>query len=305
MTLFLEFRELIKNFVTQNSAVASGICKFVLAFVSINVISNTAGGDDFVGIFLTALVLSLVCAFMPVNFTVFSSAVISVYFLKDSSLIMAGVMASLYIITFLMYMSYTPENGWIILLAFLLMSFHQPMFLPVAVGLMKRPAASLSVVLGVFFYEMFDMISVVNAQLLSGEGTDVGAESLLLNQLLSNKVLVIYVTASVITVCVVYLISRIHFDYSYITAGILGLILEFLIYIGAVLIGNIHLSVLMIVLRFFIALVMILFFVLWNYNLDYSRSEFLEFEDADYRYFVKAVPKSQMSVRDKKIHRIN
>ena len=41
------------------------------------------------------------------------------------------------------------------------------------------------------------------------------------------------------------------------------------------------------------------------FNLDYSRIERLQFEDDDYYYYVKAIPKSLVTEKDMKIKRFN
>ena len=40
------------------------------------------------------------------------------------------------------------------------------------------------------------------------------------------------------------------------------------------------------------------------YNLDYSRIERVQFEDDEYYYFVKAVPKMYVARKDKRVKRI-
>lgn len=60
-----------------------------------------------------------------------------------------------------------------------------------------------------------------------------------------------------------------------------------------VLIGNVVAVLIALLIQF-------LFF-----NLDYSRTERLQFEDDEYFYYVKAVPKALVSGSDKKIKRFN
>ena len=41
------------------------------------------------------------------------------------------------------------------------------------------------------------------------------------------------------------------------------------------------------------------------FNVDYSRTEYTQFEDDDYYYYVKAVPKISVSARDVRVQKIN
>ena len=41
------------------------------------------------------------------------------------------------------------------------------------------------------------------------------------------------------------------------------------------------------------------------FSVDYSRTEYTQFEDDEYYYYVKAVPKMSIAVSDKQVKRIN
>ena len=41
------------------------------------------------------------------------------------------------------------------------------------------------------------------------------------------------------------------------------------------------------------------------FSVDYSRTEYTQFEDDEYYYYVKAVPKMSISIPDKKVKKIN
>ena len=43
----------------------------------------------------------------------------------------------------------------------------------------------------------------------------------------------------------------------------------------------------------------------FSFNLDYSRTEKVQFEDDDYYYYVKAVPKVTLTAPDRRVKKIN
>ncbi len=63
--------------------------------------------------------------------------------------------------------------------------------------------------------------------------------------------------------------------------------------IGSVALGALVSVLLAFVVQFFL------------FAVDYSRTEFLQYEDDDYYYYVKAVPKIAVSAPDIKVQRIN
>ena len=47
------------------------------------------------------------------------------------------------------------------------------------------------------------------------------------------------------------------------------------------------------------------FYRFFVFSVDYSRTEYLQFEDEDYYYYVKAVPKSTIAMADVRVQKIN
>ena len=72
-----------------------------------------------------------------------------------------------------------------------------------------------------------------------------------------------------------------------------NLILEISVPLGGVVIGTFISMPLLFILQFFV------------FYVDYSRTEHVQFEDDEYYYYVKAVPKIRMSTPEVKVQRIN
>ena len=101
------------------------------------------------------------------------------------------------------------------------------------------------------------------------------------------------------------MIKRLSIDHSWKIALGVGAVVDILIIsvgdlsldinanLGATILGTIVSVLLMIVLQFFV------------FNVDYSRTEYVQFEDDDYYYYVKAVPKVTLSEPEKKVKKIN
>ena len=63
--------------------------------------------------------------------------------------------------------------------------------------------------------------------------------------------------------------------------------------VGAVVLGTLGSLLLALVVEFFVL------------SVDYSRTEYTQFEDDEYYYYVKAVPKMSIAVSNKKVKKIN
>lgn len=103
----------------------------------------------------------------------------------------------------------------------------------------------------------------------------------------------------------VYLIRTRSFDYAWRVAIIVGAVAYLLImFAGGLFLG---MDVEMVPLVVSAAVSVLLGFVLefFAYGGDYTRTEHLEYEDDDYFYYVKAVPKVSISTSKRKIKKIN
>ena len=102
----------------------------------------------------------------------------------------------------------------------------------------------------------------------------------------------------IITTLIVYVVRKLDIEHSWTVAWASGILFEAIgltagyILLGisdkiaGVIIGSVISGVIAMIIQF-------LFF-----NLDYSRTERLQFEDDDYYYYVKAVPKKMVAVRE-------
>ncbi|MCH5264090.1 MAG: hypothetical protein J1F42_14370, partial [Lachnospiraceae bacterium] len=127
----------------------------------------------------------------------------------------------------------------------------------------------------------------------------------IIDGLLKNKEMVVIIVAFAITVIMVYLIRRLSIDYAWTIAMVAGVVVDIMVLLVGdlmfdtnvalfgVIFGNIISFLLVVVLQFFV------------FNVDYSRTEKVQFEDDEYYYYVKAVPKVVVSRPEKKVKQIN
>ena len=114
-----------------------------------------------------------------------------------------------------------------------------------------------------------------------------------LNQLIGNKEMYLVLGIFIITTLIVYVVRKLDIEHSWTVAWASGILFEAIgltagyILLGisdkiaGVIIGSVISGVIAMIIQF-------LFF-----NLDYSRTERLQFEDDDYYYYVKAVKGSE------------
>ena len=111
--------------------------------------------------------------------------------------------------------------------------------------------------------------------------------------------------SSVGVLLLVYLVRTRSFDYAWRAAILVGAaVYLFLMFTGGMFLG---MNVEMVVLAVSTVVSALLGFVLefFAFGGDYTRTEHLEYEDDDYYYYVKAVPKVSISTSMRNIKKIN
>ena len=107
-----------------------------------------------------------------------------------------------------------------------------------------------------------------------------------------------------ITSMVVYLIRRQSINYAWRIALFVGNMTELVILIVGYILLDMTDQALWVLAGILLSVVVSLVLEFFFYNLDYSRVERVQFEDDEYYYFVKAVPKVFVSRKDKRVKRI-
>ncbi|MFR8755782.1 MAG: hypothetical protein ACLVG5_03065 [Clostridium sp.] len=106
-------------------------------------------------------------------------------------------------------------------------------------------------------------------------------------------------------ILVVYLIRRLSIDYAWLAAIVTGSVAELVvIFIGDFVFG-VPAAPLEMVVGMLVSAALAALYNFFIFSVDYSRTEYVQFEDDDYYYYVKAVPKMTMSTTDVRVKKIN
>ena len=127
----------------------------------------------------------------------------------------------------------------------------------------------------------------------------------LIDNVINNKEMLLFIAAFTLTLVLVYVIRRLSMDYAWQIAIVSGAITDFMVLLIGGMMMQASIKVLPLILGSLVsvgAAVVLQFFL---FSVDYSRTEYVQFEDDEYYYYVKAVPKISIAVSDKKVKKIN
>jgi hypothetical protein len=251
------------------------------------------------------LILALMCSFLPANFIVFVAALVTLGHLYKFSIECAAVALAVFLILFILYFRFSPKDTAAVLLTPICFVLKIPYVMPIAAGLLGTPVSSISVAGGVIVYYCLNYMTSSEAVLNTFE--DDGALEkfrYVVDGLLSNKAMLITIVAFVATIIVVYFIRRISIDYAWTIAIITGALLDIMILLFGDLMYNIGLSIVGLIVGSLVAALLAKILEFFAFNVDYSRTENVQFEDDEYYYYVKAVPKNTVAAPKKRVKTI-
>lgn len=305
MTTLLVYREQLKKFYSKYELYITPVMKFLLALLTLVMINSSIGYMGELKRFVVVLVLSLMCSFLPMNFIVFVAAAVTLGHLYKFSLECAGVALVVFLLLFILYFRFSPRDTIAVLLTPLCFILKIPYVMPIAMGLVGTPVSAVSVASGAVAYYTVNYMTN-SASMLNTFEDDETLEKFryVVDGLLGNKAMFITIVAFVATVVVVYFIRRLSVDYSWTIAMITGALLDVLILLFGDLMYNTKLSIVGVIVGSVVSVLLVKVLEFFVFNVDYSRTEFVQFEDDEYYYYVKAVPKNTVAAPQKRVKTI-
>lgn len=306
MTTILVIKEQLKKFYGKYDIYVTAVLKFFGALITIMLINANIGYMDRLENTAIIAVVALLCSIIPVGGMVLICALFVLAHFYAVSLELAAVALAVFLLMFLVYIRFDSSLGYIVLLTPVLFWLKIPYLMPLLAGLTGSFAAAVPTGMGVIVYFLLDYAKT-NAPALSNSSTETMLQNLtmIIDGMVHNKLMMLTVAAFVITTVIVFLIKSMSIDYSWTIAIGAGMVVNMVILlVGAfsldlsasaagMIFGNIIAALIMLVLQYFI------------FAVDYTRTEKVSFEDDDYVYYVKAVPKMSVSTPHVNVKRIN
>ena len=252
------------------------------------------------------LIAALMCSFMPMNFIVVVAAVFTVLHMYALSLECAVVTLVLLLVLFLLYFRFSPKDTIVVLLTPMSFILGIPYVMPLAMGLLGSPASAVSVGCGVivtfFIRNIADGASTFSAM----EAEDMASRfRYIIDGFISNKGMILTIVAFTATIIIVYLIRRLSVDYAWTIAIIAGALADVMILLVGDLIFDTNVSILGLIIGTVVSGLLAKVIEFFAFHVDYSRTEKVQFEDDEYYYYVKAVPKITVSAPSRTVKKIN
>ena len=306
MNRLFEIKGYLSRFYTKYSHIVDKAIKFVVALLAFTFINQNIGFSEIISNPLMAIILSVICMLLPSPITVVLvtiATLIQMLTLSTAAVVVSGL---LFVIMYGFYVRYAPGKAIIILLVPIAFMLQVPVALPIVLGLIGSPICILPISMGTIVYYLIDYVKS-NSTILETVGEEGIVEQVAsyAQHILVNREMWCSIIAFAICLLLVYNVRRMSVDYSWEIAIIAGTLGNINAMAYGYILMDIQLSYISLIVGSVVAVIIAFIVKFFVFAVDYTRTERLQYEDDEYYYYVKAVPKSSVAIPEKTVKRIN
>lgn len=306
MDKILEIKGNLLALFENNEKIMKPLLKFVLCFITVLILGISLGYNHTLANPIVMVVIGAVCAFLPKNIDVLILIVVLVGHMASLSMEIALVTVVLLLVMYFIYFRFAPKYAFVVILLPILFFIKIPFVVPLVLAVTATPITIIPTIFGVAIYYIVHYTSV-NVAAVNAAEAKVDQVSLAVQAVFTNKecILVMVVFAAVI-VCGYY-IKRSTINNAPRMAVLIGAAINIVaLLIGFIVIGNADiLSIVFMIAGSIISVLLALLIQTAVLPLDYSKTVNTQFEDDEYYYYVKAVPKHSIAKEKVSVKKIN
>ncbi len=267
------------------------VLKIILAFLMLSMIQKNIGYNEMLSGPLAISAASVLCAFFPSGFITFLCVLFVIVDMFEVSLMMAGFTAFVSLMIFVLYFGFRPGYGIVIALVPLMFYLKLPFLVPLILGLSAGLYSAIPAVIGVLFWNILRYFAANQELLAEGSTTELATEIMTITKtILLDKYMFTVMFAFALCIAIVNLVCRSSLRHCWMIAVSSGTaVLAIIMIVGGAYFSESSFAgdIIGLVISYFLAV----FYVAVIYSVDFNKTEHLSYEDDEYYYYVKAVPK--------------
>lgn len=305
MFFLLELRDRIKSIYQKFDVYFNVLFKFIFSLLLFLSINSIMGFDTRFSSALISVVLAVMGAFLPVSLLTFLAVVLLSIHLMKISYICVIMLLAIYAVLWLFLLRYSSKYGYVLLAMPVLCHFGVAYFMPLLVGIIATPVAAIPIFCGTIIYYLLGVCVGVNS-----DSASVNPDEILqlfryvMNTFITNKQMYITAVMLVLVCIIVYVIRRRKIDYSKEIAISVGAVLNVVLFLIGNMIVSLDISIAGLIIWSLVSAAIVYIIGSYIRILDYSSVETVQFEDDDYYYYVKAVPKAKVTMSQNRVKNI-
>ncbi|MCR4924568.1 MAG: hypothetical protein K5931_11225 [Lachnospiraceae bacterium] len=295
MDILYSVKEEIARIYSRYESYIVPVLKFILLLVTQIFISANIGFMTKLKNPAIILVVSLLGAFLPMNASVILVVLIVVAHLYELSLECAVIALCVFLIMFVIYFRFSPKDSAAVLLTPIFFYLKVPYVAPVVMGLSGSPFSGVSVACGVVLYYVMDY-GKKNADKAGTEMSLEVAQAMagfkeVIDGMLKNDEMLLMAVVLALTTLVIYVAKRLELEYAWKIAIVAGSVIELVSLVGGSFVLDVKISVGLAIVGIILGIIVGLVMEFFMFCVDFSKAQNLQFQDDEYYYYVRAIPK--------------
>lgn len=302
----LEVRAQIKNIYQRFQMIIDPVLKFVVGLLVFTQVNSQLGYDERFAKTSIVVLLSLISAVTPLAVLVFLVLALVLVHVLFASKFLALFVLFVFIILYCLFLRFTPRMGLAVVAIPVLAPLNLHYVVPMYLGLTKSPLSILPSICGVFLYHLFAVIKAAAARQVEMTMDDViQLYTDVVDEIMKNTQMLITIFVFALVIITVYCVRKLSFEYAFEISVLAGMVVNILAFLIADLRFDVSVNVLILILMSILSAAIVLVANFFKRLLDYTAVERVQFEDDDYYYYVKAVPKINISMPKLDVKHIN
>ncbi len=302
MAQLVDFKEWLIIFYKKHVDILFPVLKLIFAFFALNMFQRMFYYNETINNSWVFLAVSVVQAFLPISFLYYAiSILIMINLWKVSMDIFLGCIIFFVICSFA-FIRVDRKHAVIIIAVALLFYLKLEYLLPILLGMTAGFGAILPAAAGIITYFLAVYMADVSTLLTTSTSSSfgMGLQRIVNLMLIDKKLLVLLVTFSLI-IFMTTLLCHIFYERAWMFATFVGNIAMVLLLLFGRLIFELDYSIWRLFLEMILGIGCCYVYRFFRGIGDVSRIEKVSFEDDEYFYYVKAVPKIKVTQKDRNV----
>jgi hypothetical protein len=311
MSKVLEIKELIISFYKSFDRIINPIGKFIFALITLLKLNSFLSGFGYNDLFSKLIVnvgIAVLAAFVPGSWFVLILIFVVAFQLFSISIEATIIITICMLVAYLLFVVIFPKMANLVIVVPLLASLKLGYVIPIFAGIFLGPTSIVAISVGLVVYNFKDytkgLMSISSDTMFDMPNTLIDMYKYLMDALTQDKALVLAIAVFALVVLITYIIVQFEFDYVWYIAILAGGTITVLSFIIGSIVLDTDISVVGVILGTIVSIIICMLCQFMRFSLDYKRAEKVQFEDDDYYYYVKALPKIKIAKTEKEIKKI-
>lgn len=302
MTQMLILREYVQKLYQRYAFLFHFTFRFFIGFVVFFSINRALGYQPILNHMYVNILMGVVSMIFPLEALLFLAAGFVVFHIFYVSNVLAFSIAVIFLILYLLYIQFFPKHGYVVLAVPLAYSIGLSSGVPVLLGLIAGPVILVPGLIGVgLYYLLRTLVSVI----VAATDDTINLFQVLINQFVGDREMLASLVIFSIVTLIVYVLRNLKISYSFEIAVFFGIVSNLILFLIANYMQLVRIQMAQFFLGSIVSFFLVLLIQFFRLSLNYADVENLQFEDEEYYYYVRAVPKNNIAPKNKRIKRFN